>query len=773
MWNNLVFLCRTWLSGASFLSVLFAAFPAVTQIVPDNTLGNESSVVVPNQNIRGVNGDRIDGGAVRGSNLFHSFREFNVGEGRGAYFSNPDNIVNILSRVTGNNISQILGTLGVLGNANLFFINPNGIVFGPNARLDVGGSFFASTADGIWFKNGFEFATSNPEAPPLLTINIPIGLNFRENPGEIRVEGIGNNLSFDFETLAKIRDNRPAGLQVPDGRTLALIGGNISLEGGNLTAAEGRVELGSVAGSGTVTLAPQLNGPLIYDEFSTFGRIQLSWAASVDVSGNGGGDINVQAGRLELLDGSAMLSQTLGSESAGGIAVKASESVELIGTTAGGWFPSLMSASVAKGATGNAGNLTINTRHLSLSDGAQIAVDTFGNGDGGNLTVAATNVELVGQSVNGEFPSALGALVAPEATGNGGTININTQRLSVRDGALITASTFAQGNGGNLTIAATDIELVGVGQLPSAFRASVLPGATGNGGTLTVDTQNLSVRDGATIDVRSERTEAAGDLIVNAQSILLDNQASLNAETTAGRGNIIVNADDLRLRRNSNITTNATGVASGGNIILDTKILIAIENSDISANAQQAFGGQVFLSADAVFGTQFRQQQTSASDITATSELGSNFNGTVELNNEIDPAQGLVDLPQTVVEPAILIAQDPCKQGADSEFVITGRGGLPPSPQETVRSEETFVSLIELPPEVESRPNNSLSQKSRVESNTSTNSNQPVSSLDIVPARGWIRTTDGEVILVGYDPTNTGTIRQQPPVNQCNREPIE
>ena len=159
--------------------------PTSAQIVPDNSLGNENSVVTPNVNIRGINSDRIDGGAVRGSNLFHSFQEFNIREGRGAYFSNPDNIVNILTRVTGGNISQILGTLGVLGNANLFLINPNGIVFGPNARLDVGGSFFATTADGILFENGFEFAASNPEAPPLLTINMPLGLNIRENPGAI------------------------------------------------------------------------------------------------------------------------------------------------------------------------------------------------------------------------------------------------------------------------------------------------------------------------------------------------------------------------------------------------------------------------------------------------------------------------------------------------------------------------------------------------------------------------------------------------------------
>ena len=172
------------------------------------------------------------------------------------------------------------------------------------------------------------------------------------------------------------------------------------------------------------------------------------------------------------------------------------------------------------------------------------------------------------------------------------------------------------------------------------------------------------------------------------------------------------------------------------------------------------------INADAVFGTQFRTQQTSASDITATSELGAEFSGTIELNNEIDPAQGLIDLPQSVVDPAALIAQDLCIQGADSVFVITGRGGLPSSPQEIIRSEEPFVSLIELSPEVESHGNNSSFQGEIISRNLSTKSGQ-VSSADIVPARGWIRNEKGEVILVGYDPTQTGVQRQRQYLIQC------
>ena len=132
---------------------------------------------------------------------------------------------------------------------------------------------------------------------------------------------------------------------------------------------------------------------------------------------------------------------------------------------------------------------------------------------------------------------------------------IDTERLSVRDGAFVSTSTFGDGNAGSLTVTATDVELIGTsadGQFRSSLGAEATSESTGRAGTLTVNADNLTVRDGATVDVRSEGTEAAGDLIVNAPVILLDNEASLNAETTAGQGNIILNTSDLRLRNNSN-----------------------------------------------------------------------------------------------------------------------------------------------------------------------------------------------------------------------------
>ncbi|MEO0985014.1 MAG: filamentous hemagglutinin N-terminal domain-containing protein [Cyanobacteria bacterium J06639_14] len=191
--------------------------PVVAQLIPDDTLGDESSIVTPDVPVRGAPADLIEGGAARGDNLFHSFSEFNIGELQRLYFANPAGIENILGRVTGSNASDILGTLGVDGGANLYLINPNGIVFGPNAQLDISGSFFASTADAFDLGNGDLYSAVNPNLPPLLSVSIAPGLQFSATQ-----RAIANDANLTV------------------GQDLTLAGGNLDLTGqliagGNLT----------------------------------------------------------------------------------------------------------------------------------------------------------------------------------------------------------------------------------------------------------------------------------------------------------------------------------------------------------------------------------------------------------------------------------------------------------------------------------------------------------------------------------------------------------
>lgn len=241
--------------------------------MPDNTLSAESSQVI--RNYQGKPIEAITGGATRGINLFHSFQEFNIEVNEAAYFDNPAGINHILTRITGNNISRIFGKLGVLGNANLFIINPKGIIFGPNAALDLTGSFLATTANKVLFPDGNQFSTIDTDTS-VLSINVPIRLDFNGNPGQIQVQGSGHNVAFRY-FLPSVSLPVSSQLQVSSEKMLALVGGNIILEGGVLKAPGGQIELASVD-RGTVyfdfePLTQRWN--LNYEHITRTGQIEL------------------------------------------------------------------------------------------------------------------------------------------------------------------------------------------------------------------------------------------------------------------------------------------------------------------------------------------------------------------------------------------------------------------------------------------------------------------------------------------------------------------
>lgn len=179
--------------------------PASAQIVPDTTLGGAASSIAPDSSVQGQLTDVITGGSAHGGNLFHSFLEFNVAEGQRVYFANPTGIDAILSRVTGPDPSTILGTLGVDGAADLFFMNPNGIVFGQNARLDISGGFHATTAAAIALGDEV-FSAVAPGQSTLLSVSPSVLLETYLTPtsGDITAQGTlaaGNALTLAARQL--------------------------------------------------------------------------------------------------------------------------------------------------------------------------------------------------------------------------------------------------------------------------------------------------------------------------------------------------------------------------------------------------------------------------------------------------------------------------------------------------------------------------------------------------------------------------------------------
>lgn len=683
-----------WQALAISLYLLIPVSSTQAQITSDGTL--PTNVTTPdNRNFT------ITGGNQVGGNLFHSFSEFSVPTNGSAFFNNALDVQNIISRVTGGAISNIDGVLKANGTANLFFLNPNGIVFGSNAELSIGGSFVATTANSVTFADGTTFSATDSQTPPLLTVTAPIGLKFGDSVGSIV------NRSVASPSGATSGSGDPVGLQVQPGKTLALVGGEVTLEGGNLTAPGGRIEVGSVGSNSLVNLDTTNQGlAFSYEGVQNFQDVHLSQGAVIDVTDFGSlmgtddlgnGDVQVQGRHVTLRDGSQISSITLGSESAGTVAVTASESVELIGTSASGISSNLNTLTVSEG---NAGNLSITTERLILRDGAAISTGSFANqmqnpgsvqGRSGNLTInASESVEISGTSRTG----GRGVISVETFTnGDAGNLEIDTGRLILRDGAQISAATAGAGQGGTLTVTASEsVELSGSitggdGQvIPSTLRAA--SESSGSAGNLKIETGRLMVQDGAEVTVSAMETGTAGNLDVIAHSIRLDNAGSLKAETVQGdRGSITLQARDVQLRHGSAITTNATESATGGNITINTDTLVALEASKITANAVQGQGGNIQITAQAVF-------LSPDSKITASSQLG--INGRVEISTpDIGIENGITQLEVSFVAPDQAIAGS-CLAHRNVEqgsFVVTGTGGLPDNPYNAIRGRYSMAGV--------------------------------------------------------------------------------
>jgi large exoprotein involved in heme utilization and adhesion len=294
-----------------------------------------------------------------------------------------------------------------------------------------------------------------------------------------------------------------------------------------------------------------------------------------------------------------------------------------------------------------------------------------------------------------------------------------------------------------------------------AFRLP--PEPSGFSGNVTIRTGQLRVTDGARVEVSNQGKGNAGTLKINANSIFLDAGGAITAATASGEGgNIELKVRDvLLLRNNSPITASAGGTdkGSGGNITINTSSLVAIpnENSDIRADSVNARGGNVTINTSGLFGIEFRDRNTPLSDITATG-ASTELSGTVEINvQDVDPARGLAQLPTDVVDASDAIAQG-CRASQGSSFVVTGRGGLPPTPEQALGDDPRWRDW-RTPARVSHQPN-------APGNGTLPPSAKPPSTKSArVEATGWVIEPDGQVILTASVPNVTSPNRWRQPVN--------
>jgi filamentous hemagglutinin family protein len=574
-----------------------------------------------------------DLGKLVGSNLFHSFGKFGLSTGESAAFSGPTTVSNVIGRVTGGSRSDIDGRIqSNIAGANLYLINPSGIVFGRNATVNVSGSFHASTADYLRMSDGAKFQATNPDASTFSAAP-PAAFGFlTATPANIMVNG--------------------SGLGVSSGQTLGLVAGPVSISGptptaaprANLSAPAGTIHVTTVAGTGEVPVDPRNVSALTV---TSFGRVDIgdgstratlradtpsgpgsggsvfirSGTLTVDfgtitatnagsgpggqlflrgdnqvtlrnralvqalTSGPGaGGDVALTAGNLTITPGASILAVTTGPGSGGNIAVNVSGLLSIDGTSSAiptGIFAESLTLLFGPLSTGNAGNVTVNAGTLRLVTNGRIAADTLGAaGSAGTVTV-----KVAGKlSIDGTSQMSAVTGITSESgfgPGNAGLVRVNARSLAITNGGAISASTHGPGAGGDVAVTVTDDIMItgGLGILAETF-------GSGSGGSVEVTTRGpLTLSDPGSSITASATSTAGGNA-----------------------GSVRVSASQIALMAGSEISSTTAGTGAGGSVDVRTPGALVLDgagtaNTQIAASAfgaQSGRGGSVTINADSL-----------------------------------------------------------------------------------------------------------------------------------------------------------------------------
>jgi large exoprotein involved in heme utilization and adhesion len=459
--------------------------------------------------------------------------------------------------------------------------------------------------------------------------------------------------------------------------------------------------------------------------------------------GNGdGGDIRITTSSLSVTNGAQLSGSTFGSGDAGDIIIEAVDHVSFAGIRLNSSLdlPSAAFSIVGDAANGDSGNIRISSRSLSVTDGARVSASTFGQGRAGNIQIDASDAVLLdGVNNSTGLASGLFSSTFEEAGGRGGTITVNTDSFGITNGAIIDAQTLGAFRGGDVIINTRNLSLNDRAQI------SASSDGTGQAGGVVISADEAITLTNSDITTSAEQA-AGGAIAISADSLSL-NRGTITAATgtsgAEGAANITLQGLDILLMGNESlISANALNNANGGNVAIDSTFVVATppegsEGSDITANAFQGNGGRVNINTQGVFGIEFRPERTPNNDITVSSQFG--LAGVFEQNTPgVDPSRGLAELPTDVVDASRQIDRR-CSLGGTTQernsFTVTGRGGLPPSPNDTLQGEAVVTNWVSLDSEVE---------------DSASPSSTTLSSLaqrQLREAQGWVINEKGEVAL--------------------------
>jgi filamentous hemagglutinin family protein len=553
-----------------------------------------------------------------GSNLFHSFGQFGLSTGESATFSGSGTVSNVIGRVTGGNPSAIDGKIqSNIAGAKLFLINPSGVVFGPNATVNVSGSFHASTADYVRMSDGARFQATNPDASTLSAAP-PAAFGFlMARPAALTVNG---------STLAPVPG------------TLGLVGGPVTISNrATLSAPAGTIHVTSAAATGEVAIDPRNTAATTV---TSFGPVDITTGSLLSVSNRTnlgtGGSVFIRSGALTV-DASQINADNFGLSRGGQLTIQVDGDIVLSnGATAsatsfgGGSGASVIVssqgsltlsdpgtgiiASAAPTASGNAGSVSVAAPQITIRRGAEIISTTAGTGAAGSVTVITPGT-LVLDGAGTHTPTQIATSATEFLSGPNGMVTVRAGTLTVEGGAQIASSTAGPGRGGDVDITvASDIVLPDPGPQVTAL-------STGNGD--------------------------AGSIILSAARLLMNNRAAISTEASglpraaASGGNITLHVLDFLHLVSSEISTQVVGeVGNGANIVIDDPLLVILDHSSIIANAITGHGGNITITADQFI-------PSSDSIVAASSQSG--ISGIIPVNGVVQPLSTELRRPATVV----------------------------------------------------------------------------------------------------------------------------
>ncbi|MBT9314837.1 two-partner secretion domain-containing protein [Leptothoe spongobia] len=582
----------------------------IAQIIPDDTLGPESSIFT-----NGNDSDVIHGGAIRGANLFHSFQDFNINTGQQVYFLNPEGIETILSRITGNNVSNIDGLLGVDGTADLFLLNPNGITFGPNAQLDILGAFTASTADTLEFTDGSVFSAVNPQGASFLTMSVPLGVQFGALPqGDITSTGVlgtgedltlssnqlylegqliaGDDLTLQAQDTVTIRDTATDAFMAWSGDELTIqgnqgidiwtlqhleqtpfvSGGDLALISDGMISGDAHFESGGSLQFLSLEGLPgnfvSLYDPIIFaDGDVVFGDYQGA-ALKVEATGS------IQAGNIKITgpdtsgdlmaDGSGSDEDLLASSRATILRAGVdSTNTPNIPQTAGE-IPTLFSEGVI--ADQPSGSIVVSDINTSDPDG----------GDGGPIILNATGNIVIMRDLN----SSSGNRELMTGSGTGGAITVFSELGSITINGTVFSGSDSGNNGGDIVISSETSDITIGGNVSSNSLSFLRDG--GNGGDIKIssDASGITIGGGLSSGSFSESGDAGNsgsiDIFSGAGGITIDggifsaSAAESSSDTPNNGGAIYLSSESGDIEINGGVESNsfaASGAAGNGGAI--------------------------------------------------------------------------------------------------------------------------------------------------------------------------------------------------------------